>query len=157
MDNDALDALERAIYFNSDDPFLYYLTGVTAAKVAKTKIGFSQNVEMEREHYYRLSENSYLRALDLDITYTRAMYGLAILYVFELDRPGDSIVYLERYLQIQPSDINAMFVLARANFMLENFSQAVEIYDRIAARTKDQKIKDEALNNRETIQRMIYE
>jgi hypothetical protein len=50
-----------------------------------------------------------------------------------------------------------MFVLARANFMTENFSQAVEIYDRIASRTKDQKIKEEALNNREFIQRMIYE
>ena len=157
MHNDALEALERAIYFNSEDAILFYLTGVSAANVAKSKVGFSQNAEIEREQYYRLSENSYLRALDLDITYTKAMYGLAILYVFELDRPEEAIVWLERYLQIQPSDISAMFVLARANFMAENFSRAVEIYDRIAARTKDKKLRDEALNNRELIQRTIYE
>jgi tetratricopeptide (TPR) repeat protein len=157
MHNDALEALERAIYFNAEDPVIFYLTGVSAGAVAKSIVGFSANAESEREHYYRLSENSYLRALELDITYTKAMYGLAILYVFELDRPEDAIVQLERYLQIQTSDISAMFVLARAYFMTENFSQAVELYDKIAARTKDKRVKEEALNNRELIQRMIYE
>ena len=157
MDNDALEALERAIYFNSEDPFLYYLTGVSAAKIAKSKVGFSRNTETEREHYYRLAENSYLRALELDITYSRAMYGLAIMYVFELeDRAQDAVVYLERYLQIQPSDTNAMFVLARAHAMTENYSQAVEIYDRIASRTKDKNVKQEALNNMDYIQDLLY-
>jgi len=157
MYNDALNALERAVYFNSEDTILYYLTGVSAAHVAKSKVGFSPNAEKEREHYFSLSEKAYLRALELDVTYTKAMYGLAILYAFELDRPQDAVVHLERYLQIQPSDISALFVLARAYFMSENFSRAVEIYDRIAARTKDQKIKNEALVNRDIIQGMLYE
>ena len=157
LHNDALHALERAIYYNTEEPTLYYLTGVSAANVAKSKVGFTANAEIERERYYRLSENSYLRALELDIVYTKVMYGLAILYIFELNRPEDAIVYLERYLQLQPSDISAMFVLARAHYMIENFQQAVEIYDRIAARTKNQKQKEEALNNREFIQRLIYE
>ena len=157
LHNDALVALEKAIYFNSDDPVLFYLTGVSAANVGKSKVGFSPDARREMEQNYTLAENSYLRALEIDITYTKAMYALAVLYVFELDRPQDSIVYLERYLQLQPSDVSAMFVLARANFMIENFSQAVEIYDRIVSRTKDQKVKEEALNNRELIQRMIYE
>jgi len=157
LHNDALEALERAIYFNTDDPILYYLTGVSAANVAKSKVGFTANVEVEKDRYYRLSENSYLRALELDVTYTKAMYGLAVLYVFELDRPQDAIVHLERYLQLQPSDISAMFILARACYMTEDFQRAVEVYDRIAARTKNQKEKEEALNNREFIQRLVYE
>jgi tetratricopeptide (TPR) repeat protein len=157
LHNDALAALEKAVYFNSDDAVLFYLTGVSAANVAKSKVGFSLNAVGERDQYYRLSESSYLRALEIDITYTKAMYGLAVLYVFELDRPQDAVVYLERYLQIQSLDISAMFVLARAYFMTENFSRAVEIFDRIASRTKDQKVREEALNNREIIQRMIYE
>jgi len=157
LDNDALGALERAIYFNSEDPILYYLTGVSAAKVAKSKVGFTADAEKEREHYYKLSENSYLRALELDITYIKAMYGLAVLYAFELGRPQDAVVHLERYLQIQTSDINAMFVLARAYYMTGNFTSAIEIYDRIAARTKDQKTKQEALNNRDIIQEIMYE
>lgn len=156
MHNDALEALERAIYFNAEDPILFYLTGVSAANVAKSKIGFSPNAEREKTQYYTLAENSYLRALELEVTYSRAMYGLAILYVFELDRPEDAIVYLERYIQLQPSNIQAMFVLARAHFMLEDFRQAIEIYDRIISRTKDSKIKEEASINRDIIMGLMY-
>ncbi|MDR3020882.1 MAG: tetratricopeptide repeat protein [Treponema sp.] len=157
LHNDALEALERAIYFNTEDPILFYLSGVSAANVAKSKVGFSTDADKEREHYFKLSENAYLRALELDVTYTRAMYGLAILYVFELGRPRDAIFHLERYLQIQASDINGMFVLARAYFMIEDYSKAVEMYDRIISRTKDKTAREEAIMNREIIQRMRYE
>ena len=157
MYNDALEALERAIYFNTEDPVLYYLIGISAANVAKSKVGFTANIEVEKNKYFGIAENSYLRALELDATYAKAMYGLAILYVFELDRPQEAIVHLERYIQLQSSDIAAMFVLARTYFMLENYQQAVEIYDRIASRTRNQREKEEALNNREIIQRLRYE
>jgi len=156
MHNDALEALERAVYYNSQDPVLYYLTGVSAANVAKSKVGFSSNMGRERDYYYVLSENSYLRAIELDATYTKAMYGLAVLYVFELNRPEEAIVYLERYLQIQKSDISAMFVLARAHFVLGNYTQAVEVYDKIISQTKDSKVKEEALNNRDIIMGLMY-
>ncbi|MDR0465542.1 MAG: tetratricopeptide repeat protein [Treponema sp.] len=156
MHNDALSALERAIYFNSEDAFLYYLTGVSASFVAKSIVGFSANDVNERERYFNLSERAYLRALEIDITYTRPMYALGVLYVFELERPQDAITYLDRYLLIQTSDYQAMFVLARAHFMLENFTQAIDIYDRIINRTKNMSEKDEALNNRDYIQGIIY-
>ena len=157
MHNDALDALERAIYYNTEDAALYYLTGVSAASVAKSVVGFSTSAERERDHYYKLAEKSYLRALEIDITYTRPMYGLGVLYVFELDRPHDAIVYLERYLQILTSDVSAMFVLARAYYVTENFSRAIELYDRIVDRTKDKNIREEALNNKDIIMGMMYE
>jgi tetratricopeptide (TPR) repeat protein len=157
LHNLALDALERAIYYNTEDPILYYLTGVSAGSVAKSTIGFTANSVNEREHFFRLAENSYKRALELDITYTRPMYGLAVLYVFELDRPEDAIVQLDRYLQIQPSDNHAMFVLARAHFMMGNFHRASEIYERIADRTRDRSIREEALNLRNIVQEMMYE
>jgi len=156
LHNDALDALERAVYYNSEDAILFYLTGVSAASVAKANVGFSANAVNERERYYKLAENSYLRALELDVTYTKPMYGLAVLYVFELDRPAEAVPYLERYAQLTPSDITAMFVLARAHFMLEDYSRAVEVYDRIIDRTRDRQMKDEALNNRDFIQGIIY-
>jgi tetratricopeptide (TPR) repeat protein len=157
MDNDALAALERAIYYNTEDSVLYYLTGVSAARVAKSFVGFSAGDERERERYYKLSETSYLRALEIDATYARPMYGLSILYVYELDRPEDAIPYLERYLTIQSSDVSAMFVLASAYYMTENFSKAIEQYDRIVSRTKDQNIREKALFNKDSIQGMFYE
>jgi len=157
MHNDALKAFERAIYFNTEDPTIYYLTGVSAASVAKSIVGFSAGDQKEKEKLYKLSENSYLRSMELDITYTKPMYGIAILYIFELDRPQDAIPYLERYLKISTSDISAMFVLARAYYTTENYSGAVELYDKIISRTKDKKIKEEAQKNKDIVQGMIYE
>jgi len=157
LDNDALAALEKAIYYNSEDPILFYLTGVSAAKIAKSKVGFTADAQEGSEHYYKLSENAYLRALELDATYTKAMYGLAVLYSFELERPQDAVNYLERYLQINTSDINAMFVLARSYYMLRDFSSAIETYEKIASRTKDRKIKEEAFRNIEIVQERMYE
>ncbi|MCL2266290.1 MAG: tetratricopeptide repeat protein [Treponema sp.] len=157
MHNDALAALERAVYFNTEDPVLFYLTGVSASFVAKSSVGFLNARENEREHYYKLAENAYLRALELDITYTRPMYGLAVLYVFELDRPQEAITQLERYLQIQTNDFSAMFILARAHFMLREYARAVEIYDRIINRSRDKDIREEAMLNRDIIQGILYE
>ncbi|MCL2809661.1 MAG: tetratricopeptide repeat protein [Treponema sp.] len=156
MDNDALEALERAIYYNSEDPVLFYLTGISAAKVGKSKVGFSAASQREQEHYYRLAENAYKRALELDITYIRPMYGLAILYAFELDRPLDAIVQLERLLLLTPSDTSAMFVLARAYFMTENFTRAIEMYDRILDRSRDKQIREEAMYLKDIVQGMLY-
>jgi hypothetical protein len=50
-----------------------------------------------------------------------------------------------------------MFVLASAYYMTENFSKAIEQYDRIVSRTKDQNIREKALFNKDTIQGMFYE
>jgi len=157
MHNDALKAFERAIYYNTEDPTIYYLTGVSAASAAKSIIGFSTGDQKEKDKLYKLSENSYLRAMDIDITYTKPMYGIAILYIFELDRPQDAIPYLERYLKISGSDISAMFVLARAYYSTEKYSEAAELYDKIISRTKDKKIKEEAQNNKDMVQGLIYE
>jgi tetratricopeptide (TPR) repeat protein len=157
MHRDALGALERALHYNTEDPALYYLTGVSAGTVAKSVIGFSPNSQNEREQFFRLCENAYLRAIELDAVYARPMYGLAILYIFELDRTAEAIPYLERYLQLQSSDIPAMFLLARAYYTVENFTDAVDIYDRIINRTKDKQIKAEAQAYRDVVRGWMYE
>jgi tetratricopeptide (TPR) repeat protein len=157
MHNDALQAFERAIYFISEDPVVYYLTGVSAGIVAKSTVGFSASAEKDREHFFKLSENSYKRALELDATYTKPMYGLAVLYVFELNRPAEAIPILDRYLSMNTSDIQAMFILARAHAVTGNYKQAVEIYEKIISKSKKKDVQAEASNNIEIVQRMMYE
>jgi tetratricopeptide (TPR) repeat protein len=156
MHRDALDALERAIHFNAEEPVLYYLTGVSAGIVAKSIVGFSSSAENERNQYYKLSEASYLRALELDDIYTRPMYGLGVLYVFELNEPQKGIIHLENYLKLRASDIPAMFVLARAYFVSERFREAIELYERIIQRTKDPNIKTEAQKNIDIAESHLY-
>jgi len=157
MHRDALAAFERARNYNTEDESLYYLTAVSAGIAAKSVLGNTEDARKEREKYYDLCESAYLNAIRLDSTYTKPMYGLAVLYVFELNRPAEAIKHLERYLQLKPSDASVLAVFARAYYMTGNYLKAIDIYDKIISVTKDQKLKEEALNNINFIQRMMYD
>jgi tetratricopeptide (TPR) repeat protein len=158
MHRDALDALERAIYFNADDPTLFYLTGVSAGVVAKADLDFpgSAGGKASQDRYFALAESAYLRAIELDESYAKPRYGLGVLYTFDLNRPAEAIPHLTRYLELMSSDVNSMFVLARAYFMTENYDGAIELYDRIVKRAKDPKVKAQAQENKEIIMGQIY-
>jgi tetratricopeptide (TPR) repeat protein len=153
MHRDALDALERAIYFNGEEPTLFYLTGISAAVAAKSSLDFPGTADGEeaRGRYFALAESAHLRAIELDPGYSRPRYAIGILYVFELDRPAEAIPHLRRYLELMSTDTDAMFALARAYYMTGNTQDAVEIYDRIISVTKDRTKKDEAQRNREFV------
>jgi len=156
MHQDALGAFEKAIQFNPEDATLFYLTGESASVVAAATLGFSGKSGTEKEHYTRLAESAYLRSIQLDPVYARPRLGLGILYTFDLDRAPEAVPHLERYVELAPNDMKGMFVLARAYYMTESYDRAVEIYDRIIARTKDPKVKAEAQNNRDLIRNLLY-
>jgi tetratricopeptide (TPR) repeat protein len=148
---DAIEALEQALRYNAEDPTLFYLTGESAGIVAANALQFSVNSEAEQTRYYGLAESAYLRAIALDSAYPKPRLGLGILYAFDLNRPADAVPHLIRYLETLSNDMTAMFVLARAYYMTENYEGAIELYDRIIARTKDPKVKAEAQINKEHI------
>jgi len=153
---DALDAFEKAIQYNPQDPTLFYLIGESASVVAAATLDFTGNAAVEKERYTRLAETSYLKSIQLDPVYPRPRLGLGILYTFDLDRASDAVPHLERYVELAPNDVKGMFVLARAYYMTESYDRAVEMYDRIIARTKDPKVRSEAQNNKETIRNLMY-
>ncbi|MCK5250139.1 MAG: hypothetical protein KAJ98_09270, partial [Spirochaetaceae bacterium] len=96
------------------------------------------------------SENGYRRALTLDPRYTPAMYALAALLVFELDRSPEAGPLLEDFLKIERSDVNARFLLARVYLEAGMTGDALDLYDEIIRLAKDQTdvIKAEDLYNR---------
>jgi tetratricopeptide (TPR) repeat protein len=147
MHQDAIDAFERAIYYNAEDPALFSLMGESASVAAASALSSS-----ERERFINLAERSFLRSIELDAVYARPRLGLGILYTFDtVDRAADAVPHLERYLDISHNNIQGMFLLARAYYMTENFSRSLELYDRIIERTKDPKVKEQAQNNKEAI------
>jgi tetratricopeptide (TPR) repeat protein len=159
MHRDALAALDKALSYNAEDPTLFYLTGLSAAIVAASSLDFPGNSGApgaERDKYFALAESAYLRAINLDSAYAKPRYGLGILYIFELDRPADAIPHLTRYLELMPTDFDAMFALARAYYITGDGNSAIELYDRIISRTKDQNRKAEAQNNKEIILGQLY-
>ena len=153
---EALQALERAIYYTPADATLHYATGLSAGVMAKSVHLFPGSDSTEREQYFAIAENAYLRAIELDDRYLRPRYGIGVLYVFELDRPEEAIPHLERYLEISRNDVDTMFVLARANYMLENYQAAVELYNRIITLTNNEQRIFDAQNNRQVVMERIY-
>jgi tetratricopeptide (TPR) repeat protein len=151
LHHEALDALERAVYYYPADASVHYLRGLSAGIVGKST--FDLNGARD---YLALSEASYLRAIELDPDYGRPRYGLGVLYVFELNRPQDAVAHLLRFLEISRDDVAAMFVLARAYYALENYREALDLYERIIAVARDPAQRDEAENNRQTILDAYY-
>jgi tetratricopeptide (TPR) repeat protein len=156
LHNEALKALERALYYTPEDPVLHYLTGLSAAVVAKSYHNFEGRENTERERLFALAEESYLHAIALDGRYLRPRYGIGVLYVFELDRPEDAILHLQRFLEISKNDVDTMFVLARAYYMISAYEEAVAVYDSIISCPRDEQKRTEAQNNRQLVMGRLY-
>jgi tetratricopeptide (TPR) repeat protein len=153
---EALEALEHAIQYTPEDPVLFYLAGVSAAVLAKTPDLSVRGDASAQGRNYEIAEQSYIRAISLDDRYARPRYALSILYVFEFGRPAEAIPHLLKVIEIAPSDVEAMFVLARAYFMTEQYGSAIDMYDRIIPAAKDAARKKEAENNKETVLKVMY-
>lgn len=152
MYGEALEALKSAVEYFPEDATLHYLTGVSAAVMAKSSLDFAATGRSkERERLFALSESAYRRSIALEPKYARPLYGLGVLLVFELDRAAEAVAPLETYLSMQTKDVDAMFVLARAYYMTDRRDQAVKLYDRILSLSKDEKKRAEATANKKTV------
>jgi len=151
LHGEALEALWQAIYYTPEDPTLHYSMGISAGILAKSIHILPGGERDERERYFDLAEEAFLRAIELDSRYFGPRYSLGVLYVFELDRPEDALPHLERCLEISRSDVDAMFVLARAYYMIRRFQDAVDLYDRIITLSRDEQKRIDAQENRQLI------
>ncbi|MDR2783279.1 MAG: tetratricopeptide repeat protein [Treponema sp.] len=145
----ALDALQNAIRYNPEDTALFYMTGVSAGVMAKSTLDFPGTAsEKKRGDYYKLAEEGYLRAIELNERYDRPLYGIGILYVFELDRSADAIPYLQRYIDLNSGNpegaADAMFVLARAYYTIGEYRRAIEQFDGILSVSKNKNKLEQA-------------
>lgn len=158
MYKDALDAYEQAILYYPANPNLYYYVGLCAGYMAEASLDYKAVGDLsKREAYLKLSETAYSRALELNPNYTRALYGLAVLYVFELDESDKAIPLLEKLLTIETRDTDAMFVLARAYYVNYEFQLAIDLYDRIIATTASPETKAEAEANKKQVMDIMHD
>jgi len=135
--SEALKAFEEAVRYYPDDESIHYLIGISAGNLAKAEY-FSP---AEQAEHYRVAEAAYSRAVALNERYGKALYGLGVLYVYDLARPEEAIPYLERFLEINTRSTDGMFVLAAARYMTKNYEEAAALYDRIIGLTKDKNVK----------------
>jgi tetratricopeptide (TPR) repeat protein len=150
---EALKALQNAIEHAPEDPALFYMTGISAAIMAKSGVAFS-GMENRRQAYFTLAEESYLRSIELKPDYDKPLYGIGVLYVFEIDKPEEAIPYLEQYISLNERNpegaADAMFILARSYYAVGNNVKAAELYDLIinTSKNKDKHMQASLLRQR---------
>lgn len=152
MYGEALKCFQSALEFYPDNQNLYYWVGVCAGYMSHQALdyGASGNSTV-RYNYLKLAEEAYLRAIKIEDKYVRALYGLGVLYVFELEEPEKAIPHLEKLLNIDTKNHDAMFVLASAYYLTYEFDKAIEMYDKIIATTKSSDVKSQAEANKQQI------
>ena len=127
MYGEALKCFQEALKYYPDNQNLYYYVGVCAGYMSHSAMDFGASGSSEvRYNYLRLAEDAYLRAISIEDRYVRALYGLGVLYVFELDEPEKALPYLEKAVSIETRNIDALFVLARAYYSSYEFEKSAE-------------------------------
>lgn len=146
MFNLARDALLEAIKITPENAELFYLTGVCLGRGAKAEMN-----EETREKMIEEAEKYYKRALDLYPNHIEALYGLSILYIFEMDEPLEAEEYLLRLLDVSEKDTDAMFLLARVYAYQGKFEEAIDLYEKIMRISSDPDQKEKAKEIKEEL------
>lgn len=137
----ALDYLEKALRVYPENYTLYYYSALASARIAKSK-----GDPAERRQGMQQAEYYYREALRYKAGYLDALYGLAVLYVFELDTPEKAVPHLELLVEISESHTDARFLLARAYAALGEYEAAEQQYQRIIDLDKESSAAKEARN-----------
>ncbi|MCL2481087.1 MAG: hypothetical protein FWF38_05205 [Spirochaetaceae bacterium] len=134
---------DEAIKIDIENPVLYYYAGLCYARYAKSLID-----ETLQFTNLLLAEKYYLKAIEYNNNFGRALYALSVLYVFELDQPDKAALHLEHHLKTQKSDIEAMFLLANAYIRLDLQDKAIALYDNIIKTSVTTAYKKQAEENK---------
>lgn len=158
MYGEALKAYQNAVLYYPNNQNLYYYIGVCAGYMSHTALDYDAtgDVSGKKYNYLKLSEEAYLRAIQIEPRYVRALYGVSVIYVYELDESEKAIPHLETLLSIDKAHIDAMFVLARAYYSSYEFDKAIAMYDKIIATTKDAQRKADAESNKQIVMGVSY-
>ena len=157
MYGEALKCFQEALKYYPDNQNLYYYVGACAGYMAHASMDFGGSGTAEvKYNYLKLAEEAYLRAISIEDKYVRALYGIGVLYVFELDEPEKAIPHLEKVISIDTKNLDAMFVLARAYYTTYDYDKCLAIYDKIIASTKSAEIKATAEENKKTVLDTAY-
>ncbi len=147
----AYDTLKQAIDIYPENPILFYYSAICAARMSRAQV-----LEEDRERWLERSVTLYRRAIDLDPGYADALYGLSVLYVFELERPEEAEALLETMLTVESKEIEGRFLLAGVYYRLGKLEQALELYKEIESLSEVEQKRQEARDNKKRIEDELY-
>jgi tetratricopeptide (TPR) repeat protein len=132
-------AFNSALDVYPENSRLHYYRGVCLAQS-----GINESNKTLRNELFERAEADYLRSSELDRIYTSPLWGLAILYIYEMDRAVEAALILDRLLSIEPSNEKAIFLRAELYREAGDKMRALELYRKLEVEGKSKEIKDEA-------------
>lgn len=157
MYGEALEAFRMATTYYPANQNLYYYVAVCAGYMANQSLDYSATGSTAQKfNYLKLAESAYLEALKIDSKYARALYGIGVLYIFELDEPGKAIPYLETLAEVEKRNVDGMFLLANAYYQTFEFEKATAVYDKIISTTTSDEKKAQAEANKRQVLEAAY-
>ena len=148
--SEALKYFRKALEYDPDNEILYYNVAICTGLLSH----LVDASEMDRRMFYlKTCEEAYKYALVINPKYTRALYGIAVVYDMEYSQPEKAIPHLEKLLSIEKKNLDAMVLLAQCYYETFQFDRAVEIYDRIIETTNVEARKELARQTKEQVLR----
>lgn len=93
---------------------------------------------------YELSEQYYLKALNIKPDFLQALYGLAKTYI-AMSRVPDAIIKLKKAVSLSPDSAVLHFELAKAYALNQDYSKALSAYHKVVELNPDSTLADRAL------------
>ncbi|MBT3272234.1 MAG: tetratricopeptide repeat protein [Spirochaetales bacterium] len=150
MDRDmfglAADFFRLALDLAPTNLLIVYRIAVSEAQVANAIVDPESRLAKLEE-----VESYYLYALQLDPYYGEVLFGLSVLYIFELDMPADAEIYLERLLSLESNHYRGMFLLARVYVQFGRVDDAIDLYNRIVKESGNEEQVQNAKDNRSAL------
>lgn len=139
----AYESFKAAVALQPENPILHYRAGVSAARMA-----LSLPQEGEQNLWLDKAEFHQRRAVELKPRYTEALYALAILCFYELDKPGEAEVYTDRLLKVSPNHPRGLFLRANLYIRTGNREAAIRTYEKIIDTAQGEEFIRQAEENR---------
>jgi len=144
----ALESFQDALAIYPENPHVLYYAGLCSARLYKTEGSIVKSGQ-----YLDQAVRYYEASLAVKNRFSSPMYGLAVLYVYELNMPELAIPLLEMYNTIQKSSMDGRFLLAAAHYAAGDEDRAVDLYNDIIEKADDRELVEAARNNRNEILR----
>ena len=154
---EAYDAAITALRSYPTNTGLYYVVGVSSGNLAKAASVQVQGAQADRLSWLMTAEQAYLEALELDPRYGRGLYGLAVLYTYEMDRHAEAASFMERYLEINTRDADGFLVYGRALYGAGRLEDAVDAFDKVLEFSTVEDKKALAAENKKLILDELYD
>jgi tetratricopeptide (TPR) repeat protein len=146
----ALEALQRAMELQPANPVVYYYAGVAAARTGRAHM-----LSGEEDRYLALAESYFSEAIRLRENYQDAIFAMAVLLAFDLNRPDEALEYSRKLSEIETGDPAVKFL--HGNILVQNglFREAIDVYDDLARSAPSSEQRARARQNRDELERNL--